>query len=322
MNDDYLNNSVLSISFNLTFSSPKTYPLVAEPFSIGPADPDITTDNSNLFISDGVSLTKISPIPNEKIVSLPRKLPRLPLILPLNQDYLNWPFETVSVTPLIYKVPRSKVLFIAIYDTPFANRTNIKVFYKDEHEIIKEYYDINLRNGSFERILHKKGLPLTTYLLKDEKVVKTSKSVNVSRWVEPLPLETDMDSKIMTIDIETYIKDGQHFAYAAGVYESSWLKPITFYKTNDSIDVIEKMLKLICIPKYHNYTIYAHNLGGFDGWFILKYLASIGEIKVIKNKMGNFIMIDLTIPNPKRPKNPYRYHFKDSLQLLGGASLR
>jgi hypothetical protein len=62
------------------------------------------------------------------------------------------------------------------------------------------------------------------------------------------------------------------------------------------------------IKKYDNYKVYIHNLAGFDGIFLLKILAKLGQVKpIIHNE--KIISIGFKF-------NGYNLTFKDSLQML------
>jgi hypothetical protein len=54
--------------------------------------------------------------------------------------------------------------------------------------------------------------------------------------------------------------------------------------------MIINCIKEIMIKKYDNYKIYIHNFSGFDGIFLLKILANLGECKPIIPK-GKIISI-------------------------------
>ena len=92
-------------------------------------------------------------------------------------------------------------------------------------------------------------------------------------YLAKAPKEFKQNAKIITFDIETYRDDNEVFIpYACGFYDgkNKKLYYLTDYKSpNDMISqCIEDMLQ----PKYHNYTVYAHNLAKFDISFIFRIL--------------------------------------------------
>jgi hypothetical protein len=72
--------------------------------------------------------------------------------------------------------------------------------------------------------------------------------------------------------------------------------------------MIKSAIKDLMVKKYDNYKVYIHNLAGFDGIFLLKILAELGEIKpIIHNE--KIISIGFKF-------NGYNITFKDSQQML------
>jgi len=67
-------------------------------------------------------------------------------------------------------------------------------------------------------------------------------------------------------------------------------------------------IKDLMIKKYDNHNVYIHNLSKFDGIFLLKILANLGQIKPLIHH-GDLISIGFKFNN-------YNITFKDSQQLL------
>jgi hypothetical protein len=73
------------------------------------------------------------------------------------------------------------------------------------------------------------------------------------------------------------------------------------------------MLKEIFIKRYNNYSIYAHNLGKYDIYFILPLLLKYDRnAKIIKNKSNTIISITIKIGEGK---NIMRFRILDSMML-------
>lgn len=96
-------------------------------------------------------------------------------------------------------------------------------------------------------------------------------------------------------------------------------KALSYYLTDYSNPEVMLMaaIKALMRHRYHNHVIYAHNLSGFDGVFLLKLLVKLGNLKLIMRE-GRIIEILLTF---KHGKNEFVLKFRDSLMLLP-ASLR
>jgi len=110
------------------------------------------------------------------------------------------------------------------------------------------------------------------------------------------------------MDIETYIKDGIHIPYIISWFDGENTLSYFISDFKNSEYMIINCIKEIMVKKYDNWKIYIHNLAKFDGIFLLKILANLGEIKPIihDNKI-----ISITFK-----MNGYVVTFKDSQQIL------
>jgi hypothetical protein len=72
--------------------------------------------------------------------------------------------------------------------------------------------------------------------------------------------------------------------------------------------MIIQAIKDLMVKKYDNYKVYIHNLARFDGIFLLRILANLGECKPI---IHNEKLISISFKY-----KDYNLTFKDSLQLL------
>jgi hypothetical protein len=86
---------------------------------------------------------------------------------------------------------------------------------------------------------------------------------------------------MLTLDIETFIKDGVHVPYVICIFdgENKYSYSLLDYKNSDVMLVTA--IKNIMCKKYDNYKVYIHNMSGFDGIFLLKLLANLGECQPI-----------------------------------------
>ena len=135
--------------------------------------------------------------------------------------------------------------------------------------------------GNIEDLAHNEGFireiesgNSSIYLLYDNNFkLKNMEFEPKITYLAKAPKEFKQNAKIITFDIETYRDDNEVFIpYACGFYDgkNKKLYYLTDYKSpNDMISqCIEDMLQ----PKYHNYTVYAHNLAKFDISFIFRIL--------------------------------------------------
>lgn len=110
----------------------------------------------------------------------------------------------------------------------------------------------------------------------------------------------------------------QSACYFDGKYSSKYF--IGDYNSSD--EILQKCILSMCSSlsyKYNKYKVYIHNLANFDGIFLLRTLAKIGQVNVVINE-GRIINIDLGYKDPKW-KNPVVISFRDSYQIFP-ASLR
>jgi len=128
------------------------------------------------------------------------------------------------------------------------------------------------------------------------------------------PKEDKHNINIITFDIETY-KDstGNFIPYACGFYDgkNKFLYYLTEFKSHD--DMISQCLQDMIKPKYHNYTVYAHNLGNFDISFILKILINKYKVTNLLPRNNSLISFNVTC-NIKNKK--IKIKFADSICLL------
>jgi hypothetical protein len=118
----------------------------------------------------------------------------------------------------------------------------------------------------------------------------------------------EINNKFLTMDIETFIKDGIHIPYCICFYDG--IKTFSYYLTDfkNSNEMIIMAISDLMIKKYDNYKIYIHNLSGFDAIFLLKILTSLGVCNPIIHH-DRIISIGFTL-------NGYIVQFRDSQQLL------
>lgn len=110
------------------------------------------------------------------------------------------------------------------------------------------------------------------------------------------------------MDIETFIKNGINIPYCISWQDGE--NSFSYYLTNfkDSDSMIIQAIKDLMVKKYDNYKVYIHNLARFDGIFLLRILANLGECKPI---IHNEKLISISFKY-----KDYNLTFKDSLQLL------
>jgi hypothetical protein len=193
-----------------------------------------------------------------------------------------------------------------------VNKTNIAIIIQEDNknliklyregEIAYEYTDIKINDSTFVRHLENKKL---TFKNNELILLTIDKS---TKFIDPLLPLQNLTNKFITLDIETFIKDGIHIPYCISWYESENTKNYYLTDFKDPDSMITQAIKDLMIKKYDNYKIYVHNLARFDAIFLLKILINLGKVKpIIHNR--ELISIDFKL-------NDYIIAFRGSLQLL------
>ena len=193
-----------------------------------------------------------------------------------------------------------------------VNKTDVAIINQDALEnhvkffkegvLTYEYRDFKLSHNSFVRTLENKKF---TFINNKIVLLTVDKKVNFIKNLLPL---SQLNNKIITMDIETFIKDGIHIPYCISWYDGDKSRSYYILDLKSSNDMLTQAVKDIMIKKYDNFNIYIHNLARFDGIFLLKILAKLGNVKPIIHH-GDLISIGFKFNN-------YNITFKDSQQLL------
>ena len=169
---------------------------------------------------------------------------------------------------------------------------------------------INEESGLFIREIKKS----TIYFLDGEVVLR--KQVLPAKPFRKLTKDNNMVNDFFTIDIETIKENGKLTPYLICGYDG--LSYITSYgKDQNSLfkSFIDQLLSNI---KPGITYIYAHNLSGFDGIFLLKHLLGYGKVEPLLFN-GKLITIKVKITGDKKSvaRGPTKtLVFKDSYLLL------
>jgi hypothetical protein len=231
------------------------------------------------------------------------------LISNLEYQYFHHHKLPITMDPLKYgKLLKQidNIYFVQI------NRTNTAVITKNEDfnkveffkegELIYEYKDHKVDESTFVRSILNKH-----YTFKDNKLVilTVEKPVN---FIKPLLSLSTLTNKIITLDIETFIKDGIHIPYVICWFDGEKSNSYYLVDFNSSNLLLTQAIKELMVRKYDDHKIYIHNMASFDGIFLLKILVELGNVKPIIHH-GDLISINFK-------SKIYNFVFKDSLQIL------
>lgn len=146
-------------------------------------------------------------------------------------------------------------------------------------------------------------------------------SVNKSnRYIKTKSRTNKINNNFITLDIETKLVDNIHVPYLISYFDGTVKNSRSFFLTdyNSPIEMIQDCILSLCRFKYHKHKIYIHNLANFDGIFLMRAIAEIGDLKVIMNK-EKLISFDFHFKPSLFTKNEIVLNFRDSYQILLGS---
>ena len=182
------------------------------------------------------------------------------------------------------------------------------------------YKDIKINDNTFIRQINNSEY---TYVNNELKLVTTLKRTS---FIDPINKDSKPNGLIfLTMDLETILRTmlnnknkpiKVHIPYLVSYFNGSKTKSfyITDFKNHEqmiiaAINDLINYVKTIKSQDNRKVSIYLHNLGNFDIYFILPVLEKLGQLKPIIYE-GRLISIKLTTPKG------YSITLKDSYQLL------
>jgi len=161
------------------------------------------------------------------------------------------------------------------------------------NKLLFSFQDLIIDEKSFKRTIKK----LDIFFDNNGKHLFTEK-LKEFKFIPPLKGDTKYSDEIITLDIETFLENNIHVPYLIGYYAGNNILK-TFYLTDykNPQEMIIKCFQDLLNKNNRNKVVYIHNLGKFDGVFLLNYLHSEFKIKpIIKDNKILAITIS-TIPN-------------------------
>lgn len=229
-----------------------------------------------------------------------------------NLQFQNYQHHKLPITmnPLEYGIlidQKGRDYWVQINRTNTAivtklDELNNKIKFFKEGKLVYEYTDHKIDESTFIRSLDNKK-----FTFKDNKLalLYIEKTVN---FISNLKPSSRVTNKIITLDIETFIKNGIHIPYVISWFDGEKSNSYYLVDFNSSDSLLTQAIKDLMAKKHDNYKVYIHNMAGFDAIFLLKILVELGNIKPIIHH-GELISINFKFKN-------YIVVFRDSLKIL------
>jgi hypothetical protein len=198
---------------------------------------------------------------------------------------------------------------IIILDLSIINNQQVNsIKYIKNGQLLFNWTDTIINKNSIIREIGKSIYYYENMELVLVKVIKNTKAI------KNVKLNKSLDSRIITMDLETVLIDNVHVPYLLSWFDGNTTKSYIINPA-DPVTVEFEILRMIsnaiddiCIRKYKNYKVYFHNFSKFDGYFLVKYLSKIGFCDPIIHK-GRIISVSFNY-------NDINIVFKDSYLLL------
>jgi len=198
------------------------------------------------------------------------------------------------------------------------NRLYLKTYILELFNMIIKLINLTIKWGVFSIIILLISSPLSS---------NKSKIRNIYKAITALNPKDICKTQIGVIDIETVVINGKLYPYAVGIaYLKDGNKVVKTFYINLSIRNGDQsteyrsneIFKLVCAFIKSNltgYTLYAHNIGKFDGYFIIKpFLTYFGPYRLLVDKAH--AIISMNLPGDIIIKDSYRI-LPESLKTLG-----
>jgi hypothetical protein len=203
--------------------------------------------------------------------------------------------------PTLFILQRKDNLIVKILSS--ENQNSIEIFRNSD--LIIKFIDLKLGENKFVRIIDNKKF----YFENNQQILFT-KEIK-TKFISKLEKSKNLVNKIITLDIETYIKNNVLIPYCISIYDGKKSYSYFISDFKDSQDLILTALKSILVRKYNGYNVYIHNMAKFDIIFLLKHLVKLGNVQPIIHN-GRIISISLNFGKDQE----YRLQFKDSYLIL------
>jgi DNA polymerase type B, organellar and viral len=151
-----------------------------------------------------------------------------------------------------------------IYIDKLNNTNHEGILFKDR-EIVYRFEDILLEGNNFIRTLDKYVIYIDNFNVTHFDRLISNKFITQSKQ------NAKLNTKIVTFDIETYVKDGKFVPFACGWFDGGFMQTYYLSDYKSSYEMLLQALTEMLIFN-SNAKVYIHNFSNFDYMFLIKIL--------------------------------------------------
>ena len=178
----------------------------------------------------------------------------------------------------------------------------------------QEFKDQRISKGIFKRTLNNN----IQLFYKNNKVDLLLKEINGLKYMSQSKKHIKLTNKIMTLDIETFIKYNIHVPYCISTYYDDKYKTFLLNDLNNNNNLYNSLFEYLFQSKFNQYIIYIHNSSAFDMVFLLKEICNYPNVMKVNPiiKDNKFINLEIFY---KINNKTYKISFRDSYLLLSSS---
>jgi hypothetical protein len=142
------------------------------------------------------------------------------------------------------------------------------------------------------------------------------KQTHVSNYIKTKTADTSIKDNFITMDLETRTINNIMHVMAASIYDGNETKSYYLSDFIGSDELLKEAIGYLFQRKYNGYRVYIHNFSKFDGTFMLRIIASMGNCEIKRILKRDSRIIDVQVNFNLSGKRKYCIHFRDSLLIL------
>lgn len=240
-----------------------------------------------------------SPRPRKRLSTIPIGGYNLPRTMDLEEwGEVHWmPNEKEGI---VYKYQSTGTYYFKI------ERHTLHVELRYRNKVVVRFRDELLNTGNLTEF--KRTVRNHTYYFRDGELLFNSLTFT-KPYIKPTVKSPFLNSKIITMDLETRNIDGKIYPYAVSIFDGEELSFFYLSDYADSDELLRESVKSLMQRRYHGYAVYLHNFSQFDGIFLVKILTELSSRTQIIMRESNIINVTFYFGR-------YHIYFRDSYLML------